>query len=622
MGIRKLALIPALAVALIAALLLVPGVAFANDETSTGLAAGTATTPTETEPETEAEVKPVIEPQIKYKAFVGSKWTGWKKNGATIGTTSKQFQIIRIKLTKSSFPGKVKYRIYQRGKGWSKWTSNGGSLGSRGWYIRGIQVKLTGKLAKSYDVLYRAYVKGIGWQPWTTNGGTAGSKGKLGQIQRLKVKLVPRGQAASVANGAYYLSAAKNVNATVQLPGSNTDSGIQMAKTTFSASSTDLRFYVRKQSDGTVALQSCTSGLYLCDAGGAVVQRSDDGTALFRWKISTWKSGYAFTNAQTGNRMRISGGKLVTAAKGGRFALTRTDVLAEGTYTLASAAKGNLLAVEDESTKNGARLLVQGEEETNAEVFKLTRTGTNTYRITNVGSSKRVEVENGSTAENAAVCQNASNSATLQKWKAILKADGTYAFVNRASGKVLSVAGTGKPGSYARSSTDSGAAVQRWKLTAHEAYQKSPQALAEARAWNVAASATSYTNYLITVDCTNHWMCIFKGPKGNRTLLKSWICSTGKPGSGTPTGNYTINGNTQYEFGDGYSCYYATGFIDWVYLFHSVKYYKNSGTILDGRLGEAVSEGCVRLDISNAKWLYNRVNNRTIPAGTRVKIYY
>ena len=614
MSIRKQAFLPALVCALVAALLLVPGTALASNKTSTGLVA--ASTETET-----AEPKTSEDPQIKYRAYVGSKWTNWKSNGSAIGDKNKKFQIISLKLAKSSLSGQVKYRIYQRGKGWSKWVSNGARLGTKGWYMRGVQVRLTGKIAKSYDVVYRAYIKDTGWQPWTMNGGTAGSAGKLGQIQKLEFKLVPRGSTSSIANGAYFIATAKNPNAVIRLPGSKTSSGVQMTKAAFNDSSIDFRFFIRKQVDGSITLQSCTSGLYLCDAGGKVVQRSKDGTMSSRWTLSLRSGGCAFSNVQTGRRMKVSGGKLVTAAKGSRFALTRTDVLPNGTYTLTSIAKGNLLAVIDESLDKGAKLQVQKEEETNAEVFRFTRTATDTYRITNTGSSKRIEVASGSSAENAIVRQNASSGGNLQKWKVVLGEDGAYSLVNKASRKALTAAGAGNPGSSAVSSTDTGAATQRWKLVAQKPYKKGSERLGVAQAWNYAKSTTSYTNYLITVDLTHHWMCIVSGPKGNRTLLKSWECSTGRPRL-TPTGSYTINGNTQYEFGDNYSCYYATAFIGWEYLFHSVTYQKNSRRILDGRLGQSVSSGCVRLDIDNAQWLYNSVNNGTIPVGTRVKIYY
>ncbi|MCR5042489.1 MAG: L,D-transpeptidase, partial [Clostridia bacterium] len=39
--------------------------------------------------------------------------------------------------------------------------------------------------------------------------------------------------------------------------------------------------------------------------------------------------------------------------------------------------------------------------------------------------------------------------------------------------------------------------------------------------------------------------------------------------------------------------------------------------IWDGRLGMALSEGCVRLDINNAKWIYDNC-----PIGTKVVVYH
>ena len=42
-----------------------------------------------------------------------------------------------------------------------------------------------------------------------------------------------------------------------------------------------------------------------------------------------------------------------------------------------------------------------------------------------------------------------------------------------------------------------------------------------------------------------------------------------------------------------------------------------NGTLRDGRLGMALSHGCVRLDINNAKWIYDN-----IPSGTTVVVYH
>ena len=126
----------------------------------------------------------------------------------------------------------------------------------------------------------------------------------------------------------------------------------------------------------------------------------------------------------------------------------------------------------------------------------------------------------------------------------------------------------------------------------------------------------SNTNWLILADTTNNHVAIFSGSRGNWRLQKYWVCSSGAPTSPTVTGEFTV-GNKGYSFGEehGYSCYYWTQFRG-AYLFHSVKYYANTRNIMDGRLGVNISAGCVRLDIDNAKWIYDN-----IPRGTKVVVY-
>ena len=51
-------------------------------------------------------------------------------------------------------------------------------------------------------------------------------------------------------------------------------------------------------------------------------------------------------------------------------------------------------------------------------------------------------------------------------------------------------------------------------------------------------------------------------------------------------------------------------------FWRGAKYYQGTRTVKDGRLGQDVSEGCVRLAIKNAKWIYDY-----IPEGTRVVTY-
>ena len=127
----------------------------------------------------------------------------------------------------------------------------------------------------------------------------------------------------------------------------------------------------------------------------------------------------------------------------------------------------------------------------------------------------------------------------------------------------------------------------------------------------------SSTKYSIVCSTTYNKVAVFKGSKGDWRLIKFWSCCTGAYSSPTVKGNFTTSGKT-YHFGEekGYTCWYATSFYG-NYLFHSVLYVPGSkSSYVDSSLGYNISHGCVRLAISNAKWIYN-----TIPSGTHVYVY-
>ena len=121
---------------------------------------------------------------------------------------------------------------------------------------------------------------------------------------------------------------------------------------------------------------------------------------------------------------------------------------------------------------------------------------------------------------------------------------------------------------------------------------------------------SSETNYFIWVDLKNFRVNIFKGSSKKWQLLNSYICTIGKESTPTPKGTYTIGIKGLY-FGveKGYKCWYYTQFKG-NYLFHSIIYNLN-GTVKGGRLGMALSDGCVRLAKENAKWIYDNIPERT-----------
>ena len=99
--------------------------------------------------------------------------------------------------------------------------------------------------------------------------------------------------------------------------------------------------------------------------------------------------------------------------------------------------------------------------------------------------------------------------------------------------------------------------------------------------------------------------------------LKSMICSTGK---GTPTG--TFKTKNKYRWKDligNVKGQYSTRIVNSI-LFHSVPYYSSNENNLEGHLfnllGQIKSAGCIRLQVADAKWIYDHC-----PLNTIVQIY-
>lgn len=129
-----------------------------------------------------------------------------------------------------------------------------------------------------------------------------------------------------------------------------------------------------------------------------------------------------------------------------------------------------------------------------------------------------------------------------------------------------------------------------------------------------AQSYSSNTNWLILVDTSRCLTSIYTGSRGNWSLNRRYACAPGKASTPTVLGEYQVYGKG-YSFGHGYTCYYYTQFYG-DYLFHSSPYYVNSNRVMDPTMGVPASHGCVRLEIQNAKWIYDN-----IPYGTKVVTY-
>ena len=130
---------------------------------------------------------------------------------------------------------------------------------------------------------------------------------------------------------------------------------------------------------------------------------------------------------------------------------------------------------------------------------------------------------------------------------------------------------------------------------------------------------SSKSKYLLMTSTKFNRTALFKGKKGKWVLKKWWRCTTGKKGTETPAGTFTIGRKagsfltTDYK----YTCWYFSVFKKKC-GYHSVIYKLGSKTKVKStnQLGHNKSHGCVRLPIEAAKYIHHN-----IPKGTKVIIF-
>lgn len=125
--------------------------------------------------------------------------------------------------------------------------------------------------------------------------------------------------------------------------------------------------------------------------------------------------------------------------------------------------------------------------------------------------------------------------------------------------------------------------------------------------------------YKIQVNRNTNTVTVFTyDDRGKYTVpVRAMICSCGEmtPENITPTGTYSVYLKSRWHalFSDVYG-QYITGFSGH-YLFHSVPYTDTSEDTLKtdefNKLGTNASQGCVRMLVSDAKWIYDNCDYET-----------
>ncbi len=126
--------------------------------------------------------------------------------------------------------------------------------------------------------------------------------------------------------------------------------------------------------------------------------------------------------------------------------------------------------------------------------------------------------------------------------------------------------------------------------------------------------------YRVTVNRRTNTVTVYTYDENGdyKVPVRAMVCSCGEftDENITPTGEYAVYFKNRWHalFGDVYG-QYVTGFSGH-YLFHSVPYLKTSQNSLKAeefnKLGTNASQGCVRLMVSDAKWIYDNLDMETV----------
>lgn len=122
--------------------------------------------------------------------------------------------------------------------------------------------------------------------------------------------------------------------------------------------------------------------------------------------------------------------------------------------------------------------------------------------------------------------------------------------------------------------------------------------------------------YKIDVDRSAHRVYVRRN--SDNALVKNFLCTVGAKKTPTITGTYSIYTKRYYFDSDGgVRCFYFSPFKGG-YGFHSVLYYRDPTPtrVKNGTLGQNLSHGCIRLNVEDAKWIYENCG-----IGTTVHIY-
>lgn len=300
-----------------------------------------------------------------------------------------------------------------------------------------------------------------------------------------------RAHAADAPDGEYLISSALSASKVLDVSGGSTvdSANVQIWSSNMTGAQ---RWVIAHDAKGYATITNEASGKVLDVAGGSalsgtnVAQYGANDTRAQKWIILKNTDGsYSFQSAlwpglvlDVSGASTSDGANIQTWSSNGsvaqKFSLISAkpvvepceDIIPAGWYEVVSSADGSFaLDVSGASSSNGANIQTYARNSTFAQLFRFEYVN-GYYRIVNAQSGKCLDVAGGNLIPSTNVQQwDADGQNANQLFSAVKNGDGTYSFINKATGLAVDVWG-GRPGNAMNIDgyTPNGTAAQRFNL--------------------------------------------------------------------------------------------------------------------------------------------------------------
>ena len=390
------------------------------------------------------------------------------------------------------------------------WTPNG-SWAQRWVAVRdGSGIRLVSALSDSLsvDLPGASTADGSRLQLYSDNG-TAAQRWSFepAKTVRQRVDELAAANAGTVAAGTYSVASALSSGSVLDAAGAGTADGT--AAQVYSANGTDAQAWVVEDAGGGyVTVRNAASGLALdvpgadASSGARLQLWTPNGSWAQRWVAVRDGSGIRLVSALSdslsvdlpgastadGSRLQLYSDNGTAAQRWSFVTPGCTQVVPNGVYVIKSAMNQNyVLDIDGASDANGANAQLYEANGTGAQAFALTWSN-GYYAISNVSSGKYLDLENGSNQNGANVQQQGTFVRDSARWSLVGNPDGSFGFVNFASGTCMTVASPSAENySNVQGAVRTGATGQKWFL------EKSPLS-AETVSYGITLKSMSILN--------------------------------------------------------------------------------------------------------------------------------